>query len=330
MSTTDQPPRILVVMGPTASGKSGLAIAVAERLDGEIVSADAFAVYRGMNIGTDTPSLEARRGIPHHLLDILDPGESFSAGDFTVAADRAISGILDRRRLPIVVGGSHFYIEALLFGLFSSPPHDPRLRVELERDWETDPDAVVRRLAERDPKIAGRIDPGDRQRILRALEVMELSGEPLSTLWERHERVPRYTPLLAAPDRDRDQLYARIDARVDEMFAGGLVSEVRAILDAGTPCDAHALKGIGYREVVAMLMDRISFEDAVEQTKKSTRNLAKRQLTWLRNRPVGPLNWVPPVERGGADVLVALWTEFENGAGKRAEKEPMQRTGGTA
>ncbi len=326
---TDQLPRILVVTGPTASGKSRLALAVAERLDGEIVSADAFAVYRGMDIGTDTPPVEARRGIPHHLLDILDPDESYSAGDFADAAGGAISEILERQRLPIVVGGSLFYIEALLFGLFPSPPRDPELRKRLELDWDTDRKAVIRKLAERDPGISDRIDPADRQRILRALEVIELSGEPLSELWKHHERTPRYAALLVAPDRERTDLYARIDARVDEMFAGGLVSEVRAILDAGTPCDAHALKGIGYREVVAMLMNRISFEDAVEQTKKSTRNLAKRQLTWLRNRPAGPLNWVPPVERGGDEVLVSLWADFESRSKGSTDKKQLQRTGGT-
>ncbi|MEN8164111.1 MAG: tRNA (adenosine(37)-N6)-dimethylallyltransferase MiaA [Acidobacteriota bacterium] len=301
---------LLIIMGPTASGKSGLAVEVAERLNGEIISADAFAVYRGMDIGTDKPTIKDQRGIPHHLLDILDPIQPFSAGDFVSAADTAIAAILKRNRLPIVVGGTHFYIRSLLFGLFPSPPHDPDLRARLEHDWDQDSLAVFQKLATLDPEAAAQIGPTDRQRILRALEVRELSGEPISSHWLRHQKAFRYNALLTAPHRPRTELYAKINARVDEMFAGGLIEEVRRILDSGTPSDAHSLKAIGYREVVNMLSGRVHQEEAVESTKRSSRKLAKRQMTWLRGRWEGQLHWVPPLEQGGADNVCDLWSNF--------------------
>ncbi len=314
---------LLVIMGPTASGKSSLAVEVAERLDGEIVSADAFAVYQGMDIGTDKPSNQVRRNVPHHLLDILNPSQSFSAGDFVSAADTAINGILERNRVPIVVGGTHFYIRALLFGLFPSPPHDLDLRARLEHDWDLDSQGVFRKLAGLDPEAAALIGPADRQRILRALEVQELSGEPISVHWQRHQKAFRYNALLTAPHRIRPDLYAKIDARVDEMFAGGLVEEVRRILDSGTPSDAHSLKAIGYREVVNMLSGRIHREEAVERTKRSSRKLAKRQLTWLRGQREGRLHWVPPLEQGGADTVCDLWSKI---LGTTPGAEPENQT----
>ncbi len=299
---------ILIIMGPTGSGKSGLAVEVAERLDGEIISADAFAVYRGMDIGTDKPSVEVQRGIPHHLLDILDPTQPFSAGDFVSIADKAIAGILERKRAPIVVGGTNFYIRSLLFGLFPSPPHDPDLRTRLECDWDLDSQSVFQKLVDLDPEAAALIGPADRQRILRALEVGELSGEPISAHWRRHQKTARYNTLLTAPHRLRPDLYAKIDARVETMFAGGLVEEVGKILDSGVPSESHSLKAIGYREVVNMLSGRIDREEAVERTKRASRKLAKRQLTWLRGE--GRLHWVPPLENGGADTVCELWSKF--------------------
>lgn len=301
---------ILIIMGPTGSGKSSLAVEVAKRLNGEIVSADAFAVYRGMDIGTDKPSADVQQGIPHHLLDILDPAEPFSAGDFVNVADTAIAGILERSRVPIVVGGTNFYIQSLLLGLFPSPPHDPEVRARLEHDWDLDSQGVYEKLSDLDPEVAIRIGPADRQRILRALEVREISGEPISSHWHRHQKAFRYNALLTAPNRQRPDLYAKIDARVDEMFTGGLIEEVRRILDSGTPSDAHSLKAIGYREVVNMFSGLLHQEEAIERTKRSSRKLAKRQLTWLRGQREGQLHWVPPLDEGGADIVCDLWLDF--------------------
>jgi tRNA dimethylallyltransferase len=308
--------KLLVIVGPTASGKSSLGLEVAAALDGEIVSADAFAVYRGLDIGTDKPSPEARRRIPHHLVDVADPRQRFSAGDFAAAADRAIADIRSRGSLPLVVGGSHFYVRALVLGLFPAPAHDAAVRARLEQLWDQDQDALYRQLERIDPESAARVGPADRQRILRALEVFELTGEPLSSHWRRHQRPPRYDALLVAPQRSREELYARIDSRVDTMFAAGLVEEVSQILALGVPRDAHALKAIGYREVLGLLEGRHTLSTAVSETKRSSRRFAKRQLTWLRTLREGELQWVAPAEHKGTATVVELWDRQTKGSGK--------------
>jgi tRNA dimethylallyltransferase len=308
------PVPLLVVAGPTASGKSGLALEVAGIVGGEIVSADAFAIYRGLDIGTDKPSPEARRQVPHHLIDIIDPNQRFSAGDFAAAADRAITEIRERRRVPMVVGGSHFYIRALLLGLFPAPPRDPVVRARLAEEWERDAEGVHRWLATIDPAAARRIASADRQRVLRALEVWELTGVPISSHWQSHHTPPRYRPLLVTPQRSRDDLYARINSRVDIMFASGLVDEVSSLLRAGVPRDAHALKAIGYREVVAHLDGHITLRDAIEQTKQSSRRFAKRQLSWLRHLREGELHRVAAEAGDGADQVARLWREHREGS----------------
>ena len=306
-------PPLLLILGPTASGKSRLGLEVAELLDGEIVSADAFAVYRGLDIGTDKPTPEDRRRVRHHLIDVADPRQRFSAGQFIDRAKAAIEDIAGRGRTPIVVGGTHFYIRALLVGLFPAPPRDPDISARLADEWARDPMAVFRRLEESDPLAAERISPNDRQRVLRALEVFEATGEPLSSHWERHQPPPVFDPLLAAPRRSRSELYARISARVDSMFASGMVEEVRGIMASGVSANAHALKAIGYREVVTMLQGGCDLATAVENTKRSSRRFAKRQLTWLRGVHEGALHWVPPVEEGGAPAVANLWGQHTEG-----------------
>ncbi len=308
MAVPEVRPRLLVVVGPTGSGKSRLGLEVAELLGGEVVSADAFAVYRGLDIGTDKPPPEDRRRVPHHLLDIADPRERFSAGEFVRAADRAIAGIAARGRVPVVVGGTHFYVRALLLGLFPSPPPDPGVRRRLAEAWARSPEAVVARLRCVDPEAASRIPPTDRQRVLRALEVFELTGRPVSEHWRRHREVRRYPALLVAPRRDRDELRARIGSRVGEMFRRGLVEEVRSLLAGGVPRDAHALKAIGYREVLRHLAGEWDLPTTMERVTVATRQLAKRQLTWLRHAREGEVVWVPPAERGGARAVLELWT----------------------
>ena len=299
---------LLVIAGPTASGKSELALEVAEHLGGEIVSADAFAVYRGLDIGTDKPDLEARRRVRHHLVDVADPRERFSAGHFAAAAAAAIEAIRGRGAVPVVAGGTHFYIRALVQGLFPSPPHDPELRARLTASWDADPGSLAARLGAVDPIAAAKIGPHDRQRILRALEVWELTGVPISEHWEHHRQEARFRALIAAPRRDRRDLYARIHLRVDSMFRSGLEEEVTRILASGIPPNAHALKAIGYAQVARMLAGRWDRATAIEQTKQASRKLAKRQLTWLRSLREGTLEWVEPVEQGGAATVVARWT----------------------
>jgi tRNA dimethylallyltransferase len=303
--------RLLVIAGPTASGKTSIALGVAERVGGEIVSADAFAIYRRMDIGTDKPDNEQRSRIAHHLIDIVEPGERFSAGDFTRAADAAISDIASRGSVPVVAGGSHFYLHALLRGLFPSPPHDPEVRATLEAAWSDDPVAVYGRLEKADPAAAGRIGRADRQRILRALEVAEVTGVPLSEHWRRQEAARRYNAVVTAVQRPRPELYARIDARVDTMFRAGLVDEVEELLRGGVPETAHALRAIGYRQVVEHLLGRCSLAEAVRDTKTASRRLAKRQLSWLRRDDMQPVSWVAAPATGAdgsaADRIVELW-----------------------
>lgn len=296
-----------MVAGPTASGKSALGLAAAEALGGEIVSADAFAVYRGLDIGTDKPRPEDRRRIRHHLVDIVEPTARFSAGDFGRAADAAIADISARDATAVVAGGTHFYLRALLFGLFDGPPRDPTVRARLQQEWEMDPGALRQQLQEIDPASAERIAARDQQRILRALEVFELTGVPLTTHWQRQRQQLRYRPLLTAPRRDRTDLYARIEARVDMMFSEGLVDEVRGLLSAGVPPRAHAFKAIGYGEVVGYVRGHWDLDTAVARTKHASRLLAKRQLSWLRHLREGHLHWVAPVEAGGTKDLIHLW-----------------------
>ncbi len=304
---------LLVISGPTASGKSRLGLEVAERLHGEIVSADAFAVYRGLDIGTDKPTVEDRRRVRHHVIDVADPRQRFSAGEFVAAASAAIADIVARGRTALIVGGTHFYVRALLDGLFPAPAKDPIVRQRLSEEWQRDQDAVFARLCDVDPEAAERIGRRDRQRLLRALEVFETSGEPLTSHWRRQRQDPRFRHLMVAPRRPRAELYARIDARADRLFAFGLVEEVRRILASGVPVDAHALKAIGYRQVVEMLEGRCDLETAIDDTKRASRNFAKRQLTWLRGLLDEGLHWVPPAEEGGVSAITDLWDQLTRG-----------------
>lgn len=305
-----------MVAGPTASGKSRLGVEVAEQLGGEIVSADAFAVYRGLDIGTDKPPPALRRRVAHHLVDVAEPTEVYSAGRFAAEAHAAIAAIRARGGLPIVVGGTHFWIRALLEGLFPEPPRDPAVRRRLGVEWAADPAALHARLAAVDPAAAARIGAADRQRVLRALEVWELSGEPISSHWERHRASRHYAPLMVAPGHPRESLHAKIDARVDRMFDAGLVTEVEQLLAAGVPGEAHALRAIGYAQTLAYLAGRCSLETAKEDTKRASRRFAKRQLSWLRNLREATLHWVAAADDGGTGRVVALWTQHTDTRGR--------------
>jgi len=314
---TDPREPLLLVVGPTASGKSRLGLEVAEAIGGEIVSADAFAVYRGLDIGTDKPGPEARRRVRHHLIDIVDPTQRFSAGAFVEAATEAIREIRERGSTPVVVGGTHFWIRALLIGLFPAPPRSQEIFDRLATEWGRDPASVFSRLESVDPTAAAGIGSRDRQRILRALEVFEATGMPISRHWEEHRRSRRYHPILVAPERPRPELYAKIDTRVDVMFATGLREEVLRILASGVPPNAHALKAIGYRQLVQFHNGICDLESAVRETKAASRRLAKRQLTWLRGMTEGELHWLPPAESGGSKKAVHLWSEHLKRRGQR-------------
>jgi tRNA dimethylallyltransferase len=315
--TAHRPDSLLVIVGPTASGKTRLGLEVAEALGGEIVSADAFAVYRGLDIGTDKPDEAARRRVRHHLIDIADPRVRFSAGAFVEAASTAISDIRARGRTPLVVGGSHFWIRALLLGLFPAPARDDRVVNEIARQYHRDPEGTYSRLETVDPVAAAKIGPRDHHRVLRALEVFETTGRPISEHWSEHRRSTHIDPLLVAPERSRPELYAKIELRVDAMFASGFVEEVRRILGSGVPRDAHALKAIGYRQLVDHLEGSCDLETAIRNTKAASRRLAKRQLTWLRGLTEGELHWLPPAEAGGVEATLELWLGTREKRGRR-------------
>jgi tRNA dimethylallyltransferase len=277
----------IVVLGPTATGKSALGMEIARRVGGEIINADALQVYRGLDIGTAKPPPEDRAEIPHHLVDVLDPTERYSAGEFARRARAAIADIRSRGRRPIVVGGSGLYLRALLEGISPVPPGDPEVRRSLrEREEAEGLPELYRELEQRDPVTAARLPSGDRQRILRALEVVAVSGTPLSEHIARRPygetRLPAYRLGLTLP---RTLLYDSIARRVAEMVQRGWVDEVAGLLDRGLSPSDPAFQAIGYRELSRHVAGELDLEDALAETVRATRRYAKRQMTWFRKEP---------------------------------------------
>ena len=273
------------LLGPTASGKSGAAMQLAELLPVEIVSVDSAQVYRGMDVGTAKPSAADRTRVPHHLIDLVDPAEPYCAARFVRDARTAIAAIRNRGRLPLMVGGTMLYAKALREGLAELPPADPEVRARLaqqgeERGWP----ALHARLREIDPRTAERLNPGDRQRIQRALEIYELTGEPMSELLQTAQTDP--TPLLtiAWMPSDRAELHRRIETRFDSMLAAGFLDEVRGLRARG---DLHpelpSVRSVGYRQAWDHLNGATSFDEFRAAAIAASRQLAKRQITWLRS-----------------------------------------------
>ena len=277
--------RCWFLAGPTASGKSAVALPLARRLDAEIVSLDSMTLYRGMDIGTAKPSREERQEVPHHLIDVIEPHEEFSVADYVAAAERACREIVGRGRVPLFVGGTGLYLRGVLRGVFEGPPADWDLRRRLEAEAAEAGGAVLhRRLQQVDPQAATVLHPNDTRRVVRALEVYQITGRPLSEQ-QRQEPLPpgerpEHVYWLQPP---RDWLYARINQRVDAMFAAGLVDEVRRLLASDKPLSHTARQALGYKEVIDALQGGDRLEQAVEQVKTRTRQFAKRQHTWFRN-----------------------------------------------
>lgn len=273
---------VVVVVGPTASGKSELAVRIAEEFGGEVVNADSMQVYRGMDIGTAKPSAELLRRAPHHLLGIVTPDVNFTAADFQQEARRVIGDIEQRGRLPIVVGGTGLYIRALFGGLAESPGGDEAYRAELNALAEREGNSVLlERLRAVDPQTAGRLHVNDRLRIIRALEVHQQSGRPLSAFQGGFAEEWRPSVKIGI-DVPRDELYRRINYRVEGMIAAGLVEEVRSLLSGGYSFDLKALRAIGYKEICSYLAGEIPLSEAVDLIKRDSRHYAKRQLTWFK------------------------------------------------
>lgn len=278
---------LVVLAGPTAVGKSSLAFVLAERIGGEILAADSMQVYRGLDIGTAKPGADERRRVPHHLLDLVDPNQSFTAADYSRVACTTIAEIRDRGHLPIMVGGSGLYVRAALRGLFDGPGEEPSIReaLRLEAREEGVP-GLHRKLTVLDPEAAAAIHPNDLFRIVRALEVCVVKGRPISALRAEGHRTLRRVPgpvLLFGLERRRQELYQRIDARAEDMVAHGFVEEVRALLDRGYSPGLKPLRAIGYRHMIGHLRGQATLDRAVACLKRDTRRYAKRQLTWFRH-----------------------------------------------
>lgn len=284
---------LLVLVGPTAVGKSRVAVEVAKRLETEVLTADSRQVYRGMDIGTDKPGERERTDVPHRLIDVADPGEACNAGLFRRLAVQEIERLYQERRLPLVAGGTGLYVRALLRGLCDAPEANQEYRTRLAREArEKGCEVLYGRLAAVDPEAAARIHPHDVSKIIRALEVQHASGQPLSKAQEAHGFASdSFTPLLIGLTRRRDALYQRIDARVDEMIAKGLVDETKGLLARGCRPESGAMNGLGYRHAVAYLAGRCDHPDMVRWLKRDTRRFAKRQFTWFRKEP--GLTWLP-------------------------------------
>ena len=280
-------PKLLVICGPTASGKSELAIRLARELDAEIVNADSMQVYRGMDIGTAKPAPAQRKEIPHHLIDVADPDQPFSAADFALAADEAIRGTTGRGKRVIVAGGTGLYIRALLKGLVDSPSGAGEIRRKLQEEArELGNQAMLEKLGRVDPELAARIHPNNRVRIIRALEVYRLTGVPLSRYQQEHGfSGRRYESLQIGIKVERRELYRRIDERVERMVEDGLLDEVHGLLASGYGRDLKSMRAIGYKEAAACLAGEYGPDEAVRLIKRDTRRYAKRQLTWFNADP---------------------------------------------
>lgn len=302
-------PKLPVIIGPTAGGKSALAIETARQLKqsrdmaAEIVTADAFQIYRGMDIGTAKPTLEERQGVPHHLIDIRDPGDRFTVADWLGEAEQAIQGIRARGNLPIVVGGTHLYIKSFLDGMFEGPAQDPKLRAELSA---LSPAQLRAELERADPQAAERLHPNDLRRTIRALEVFRLTGTPITQLQQQWDRdaTRRTDCVLVGIEWPTPELNSRINARVRDMIARGLTLEVETLWKAGRLI-GQARDALGYKQLIEAFEGRSTIDDAIERIKIETRHLAKAQRTWMRRlRTIPGSLWIdaanePPATQAG-------------------------------
>lgn len=284
---------LVAVVGPTASGKSALGVWLAERLGGEVVACDSTQLYRGFDIGTAKPSASERRGIPHHLMDVLEPKDDATAGGYRQLALTVLSDLRERRKLPVFTVGTGLYLRALLEGLAEVPQRSEELRARLRASAEEHPPGHLHQVLKRfDPETASKIAPADEQKLIRAIEVCLLARKPISEL-HREGRVPLegWRVLKIGLNPPREKLVKRIHSRTDAMLERGWLEEVRTLLTSGTGEDAKPFDFIGYRELRAVMQGRISLAEAREAIQQATRRYAKRQLTWFRKEP--GVHWIP-------------------------------------
>jgi len=283
---------VVAIVGPTAIGKSRIGLEVAKTLNTEILTADSRQVYRGMNIGTDKPALAEQQGIPHRLIDLVDPDQSFNVGNFRHHATREISRLHGQGLLPLVIGGTGLYIRGLLRGLCPGPPANRNIRKELAQEAKTQGATFLyEKLRQVDPDLAQRVHPNDQHKIQRGIEVYRMLGTPLSAVHQQHRfDDPPYPYLLIGLTMDRQALYRRIETRVDWEIHKGLVQETQSLIDHGYHRELGSMKGLGYRQFSGYLAGEYSYQEAIRLLKRDTRHFAKRQMTWFQKEP--GIHWI--------------------------------------
>ncbi len=279
---------LIILAGPTAVGKTEVSLKLAEHINAEIVSADSMQVYKRMDIGTAKPSREERQAVPHHLIDLVEPDEDFSVADYQRHFQQTVASIYTRGKLPLLTGGTGLYIRACIQGFDLEPGSPiPGLRQELkEQAEEYGPLYLYQRLVEVDPEAAAKIHPNDHRRVIRALEVFFSTGAPISRLQQNRSHNFEYKLIYLFLNRDRSELYQRIELRVDRMIAEGLVEEVQSLLKNGFSSKLKPMQSLGYKQIGCYLEQKCSLEDATATIKQETRRYAKRQLTWFRKEPI--------------------------------------------
>jgi len=294
MESSSPKPKVIVICGATGIGKTSVGIELAELFGGEIISADSMQIYRYMNIGTAKPTPAELAQVPHHMIDIVDPDEDYDAVQFSKQARDRITEIAIHGRIPFIVGGTGLYIKALLHGLFQSRPVDPKIRSRLKKEAEENgSQALHERLQALDPDTADRLHPNDAYRITRALETIETTGKSISALHQEHRfGDDPFDALIIGLQMDRQELYARIDQRVDMMMDAGLVDEVKRLLEMGYPAELKSMQSIGYRHVVEFLEEKLPWDECLRTLKRDTRRFAKRQFTWFGADP--QIQWYAP------------------------------------
>lgn len=288
--------KIVAVVGPTASGKTSLAIELAKKLDGEVVSCDSMQIYKHMDIGTAKPTADEQRAAVHHMIDIVEPSVRFSVAEFTQRARQCIDEVLSRGKVPVLAGGTGLYLDSIIENVvFPDIGEDPSFREEMaEKARESGNEAVHRLLAEKDPEAAEKIHPNNLRRVIRALEICHLTGKTFTQVNRESKREPVYDALIFGIDAEREVLYERINRRVDKMVDEGLTEEVRKLMEMGIGRDTTAMQAIGYKELADFFDGRLTFDEAIEKIKMESRRYAKRQLTWFRRN--SEIVWVKPDE----------------------------------
>jgi tRNA dimethylallyltransferase len=312
MSAIDRA-KVIVITGPTATGKTALGALFARESAGEVVSADSMQVYRHMDIGTAKATAEEMLGVPHHMLGIVSPQDDYSVARYVSDASQCISGILSRGRLPVIVGGTGLYIDSLLSGCDFSPRDSGCLRTELEAEYDCiGGESMLREMAAFDPESANKLHSNDRKRIVRAFEIYRASGKTITQHDKETKCLPsRYDATkFALTFSDRSHLYARIDDRVDAMLAAGLEREAKLMLDMGIPPNSTAMQAIGYKEIAEAIFGKLSMDAAVGMIKQRSRNYAKRQLTWLRRDET--IHWIAWHEAPDLDLGISVIRGFGN------------------